>query len=190
MSDSSSFDISGGGARYRIAPASEFPRMLEFQSLAQARAFLKQHVREAQHLMQLRQIVAQETSRHSSRLSNEELIDIAARLLLQGRWQASVQGRLSGSPALAKEAEEPERIPPTRRNRPKVVEEELTWIEIELIDEADQPVPGIEYRLRLVDGTIRFGKLNQDGYARVDGIEPGTCEVTFPDLDEEAWEWA
>ena len=27
-------------------------------------------------------------------------------------------------------------------------------------------------------------------FARIEGIEPGTCKVTFPRLDKEAWEKA
>lgn len=71
-------------------------------------------------------------------------------------------------------------------------DEERTWIEIELVDEDDQPVPGEKYRVTLPDGsTVAEGTLDQNGYARVDGIEePGNCKVTFPNLDKEAWEKA
>lgn len=64
---------------------------------------------------------------------------------------------------------------------------ELTWIEIQLIGEDDQPIPGERYRIELPDGSVREGRLNDKGLARVDGIDPGQCVVTFPALDEEAW---
>ncbi len=63
-----------------------------------------------------------------------------------------------------------------------------SWIEIELVDEDEQPVPGARFELRLPDGSIREGRLNANGLARVSGIEPGTCEICFPDLDAECWE--
>ena len=38
--------------------------------------------------------------------------------------------------------------------------------------------------------TEATGTLDEKGFARIDGIEPGTCQVCFPDIDEEAWESA
>jgi hypothetical protein len=62
-----------------------------------------------------------------------------------------------------------------------------TWIEICLIGEDGQPIPGEAYRVTFPDGSFREGRLDASGLSRVDGIGPGTCLVTFPDLDEEAW---
>ena len=62
------------------------------------------------------------------------------------------------------------------------------WIEIELIDEEDQPVPGEKYKIELPDGSVAEGTLDEKGLARVDGIDSGTCKITFPELDKEAWE--
>lgn len=69
-------------------------------------------------------------------------------------------------------------------------EEKTAWIEIELVDEEDEPVPSEKYEIKLPDGSVAKGTLDGDGFARVDGIEPGTCEITFPNLDKEAWEKA
>jgi hypothetical protein len=66
-----------------------------------------------------------------------------------------------------------------------------SWIEIELVDEEDEPVPGEAYRITLPDGeTVAEGTLSDKGFARVDGIDPGSCKITFPDLDKDAWEKA
>ena len=63
-----------------------------------------------------------------------------------------------------------------------------TWIEIELVDGQKDPVPGEKYRITLPDGeTVAEGTLDEKGVARVDGIDPGTCQITFPDLDKDAW---
>lgn len=69
-------------------------------------------------------------------------------------------------------------------------DEEKTWIEIELIDEEDNPVPGERYKITLPNGKVAQGTLNGDGFARIEGIDPGTCQITFPKLDKAAWEWA
>jgi len=63
-----------------------------------------------------------------------------------------------------------------------------SWIEIELIGEDDSPVIGESYRVILADGTAVEGTLDEKGLARIEGIEPGTCKVTFPRLDSDAWE--
>ncbi len=66
--------------------------------------------------------------------------------------------------------------------------EERTWIEIELIDEDDKPVPGERYQIEVSDGRVIRGTLDNNGFARVEGLVPGSCKVTFPKLDKEAWE--
>ena len=75
---------------------------------------------------------------------------------------------------------------PPRPHKPD--EEKTSWIEIELVDEDDQPVPGERYRITLPDGSVDEGTLDENGFRRVQGIDPGTCEVTFPNLDKDAWE--
>ncbi len=68
--------------------------------------------------------------------------------------------------------------------------EEQSWIVIEMVDEEDDPVPGERYKITLPDDTVAEGALDEKGFARVDGIDPGTCKITFPDLDKDAWERA
>lgn len=64
----------------------------------------------------------------------------------------------------------------------------LVWIEIELVDEENHPVSGEKYRIELPDGQIMEGTLDFNGFARLDGIEKGTCKITFSNLDGDAWE--
>jgi hypothetical protein len=66
---------------------------------------------------------------------------------------------------------------------------EKTWIEIVLrTDEAPpRPVAFKRYRIELPDGSVAEGMLDEKGMARVVGIDPGTCQVTFPALDAGDW---
>jgi type VI secretion system secreted protein VgrG len=67
-------------------------------------------------------------------------------------------------------------------------EEKTSWVEIELVGEDESPIPGERYRVELPDGTVAEGTLDENGCARVDGIDPGNCNITFPNLDQDAWE--
>jgi hypothetical protein len=111
------------------------------------------------------------------------LLEVVRRALHEGRLvalRAPVGGPGEGF------ADEVEEEPPTPRREARV---ETTWIEIALVDEADppEPVPFGRYAIELPGGEVRTGMLDARGRARVDGIDPGKCIITFPDLDAEAW---
>ncbi|HEU0119421.1 MAG TPA: hypothetical protein VFQ91_02775 [Bryobacteraceae bacterium] len=65
-----------------------------------------------------------------------------------------------------------------------------TWVEMELVDMAGQPVANMRYICMLPDGEIKEGMLDNKGRVRFDGIDPGNCAFVLPDLDQEAWERA
>jgi len=73
---------------------------------------------------------------------------------------------------------------------PPSTERRKTWIEIELVDESGRPVPDERFAMELTDGSRKEGRLDGSGRARVDGIDPGTCEVWFPDRDASEWRLA
>jgi len=62
-----------------------------------------------------------------------------------------------------------------------------SWVEIELVDDQGQPVPDEVYEVRLADGTLFRGTLDGNGQARIEGIDPGTCQITFPDRHSADW---
>ncbi len=67
--------------------------------------------------------------------------------------------------------------------------DEKTWITIQLVDDHDppRPVAHARYRVRLPDDTVREGRLDASGLAHLADIDPGLCEVTFPDYDRDSW---
>jgi uncharacterized Zn-binding protein involved in type VI secretion len=66
--------------------------------------------------------------------------------------------------------------------------DEPTWLEIVLVDEDGKGMAAERYVVTLPGGTSRTGFLDDDGCTRLDDLSPGICQVSFPDLDEEAWQ--
>jgi hypothetical protein len=96
------------------------------------------------------------------------------RAVRNGRLLAISSAFASGSGILAKV--EPETPPETDA---PAQEKETTWIEIKLLDFNDKPLAGHPYKLELPDGTVREGKVGADGLARITGIDPGQCKLTW-----------
>ena len=67
------------------------------------------------------------------------------------------------------------------------VSQSTSWIEIKLIDQDGNPVPGEEFSVQLPDGSPFDGYLDDQGFYRLEGIDPGTCQVTFPNFDTQDW---
>ncbi len=63
------------------------------------------------------------------------------------------------------------------------------WVGIEMVDEAEQPVVGERFLVKLPEGKEVEGGLDRKGQARLTGIkDPGACSIKFPNLDMAAWE--
>jgi hypothetical protein len=60
--------------------------------------------------------------------------------------------------------------------------EPTSWIEIELVDDGGDPVESVEYRVECPDGSVRSGTTDSKGRAREDGLKPGDCKVSFPEI--------
>jgi hypothetical protein len=65
-----------------------------------------------------------------------------------------------------------------------------TWVEIALVDMEGNPVGGKHYLIKTPSGVVEEGYLDSTGRARLNNIDPGSCTISFPDLDREAWERA
>ncbi len=73
---------------------------------------------------------------------------------------------------------------------PKTDEEKkqkTAWIEIELVDSNNKPVAGEPCRVVFADNTEWKGTLDHKGFVRLEQIEPGNCEVSFPKRDQKVW---
>ncbi len=69
---------------------------------------------------------------------------------------------------------------------------ETTWIEINVMTDEKPPRPAayVAYLVELPDGTERKGNLDRNGFARIDGIPPGNCQVSFPGVHGKEWDRA
>ncbi|MEZ6234612.1 MAG: hypothetical protein R3B68_10520 [Phycisphaerales bacterium] len=67
---------------------------------------------------------------------------------------------------------------------------ETTWIEVEMVDEDDQPVTGQLVEITVPDGRVYKSSTDHKGKVRVEGFETGDCTISFVALDEAAWEEA
>ena len=65
--------------------------------------------------------------------------------------------------------------------------EKKTFVAIELVDADGKPVPFRRYRIEIPDHSTQSGMLDDRGRALVDGIDPGTCRVTFSDFHPDNW---
>jgi hypothetical protein len=63
----------------------------------------------------------------------------------------------------------------------------LSFVELGAVAADGAPSGGLRYEVELPDGSTRAGTLGSDGRARLDGVPPGTCKITFPDLDASEW---
>jgi len=67
-------------------------------------------------------------------------------------------------------------------------EQKKSWIEIVLRDDNGKPMHGEAYKVILSDGrTVAEGTLDENGFSRIDGIDPGQCRVLFPNLENDQW---
>jgi hypothetical protein len=65
-----------------------------------------------------------------------------------------------------------------------ISKDKKSWIAIQLVDQNNRPVPGETYRIKLPDGSTVEDDLDKNGSARITGIDAGTCQVSFPNLDK------
>lgn len=63
----------------------------------------------------------------------------------------------------------------------------LSWVGLSLLDETGAGVADAQWRVIAPDGTEHRGMTDANGQARLDGIPPGNCKISFPQIDAGAW---
>lgn len=61
------------------------------------------------------------------------------------------------------------------------------WIGIELKTRAGAAAAGEAFEIEEAGGKVIAGKLDPNGKVRVEGVDPGTCKVRFPERDAREW---
>lgn len=69
----------------------------------------------------------------------------------------------------------------------ETLEEQETFVEFQLLDPEGHPVPNEPFVIRKPDGSEQSGATDGEGKARVEGIDPGTAHVQFPNRHNNAW---
>lgn len=78
---------------------------------------------------------------------------------------------------------------PPPEHKPEENKDKKSWIELQLVYESNGlPVAGAVYEVTLPDGTTVAGGCTDDkGLGRVECIDPGNCQISFTQLDKDAW---
>ena len=103
---------------------------------------------------------------------------------------ASNSGSKAGSSGSSVSVSQINSVPPPLEHKPSENTDKTSWIELQLVYESNGlPVPGVNYAVTLPDGTtVATGSTDEQGLGRVECIDPGTCQISFVDLDKDAWE--
>ncbi len=91
-----------------------------------------------------------------------------------------------------KSSEKKTSSPPPKKSEQKSSKKEekkkTDWIEVDVTDEDGKPMIGEKYEIELPDGSIKRGVVDAKGKIKLEGVEPGTCKITFPEIDSGEWE--
>lgn len=160
------------------------------------REFLRQFKLDAAAMADLRGVLMESrVGIRCDRLSDDEVLACVARLLASGdlilvaNWAPHGNGdnasENAGSGQAGDEGAEGTNNSGWRASPSNT--RSKSWIEIELVDDDDSPVPYEPYELRLPDGTILNARLDGNGFARYSNIDPGNCLICFPKRDHADW---
>lgn len=134
-------------------------------------------------------IYAAARARLTQRWEEASSLGASAQDALRDEWKRRMEFRFRGRPTSEPrppKAERPAR-PPARVTINPEVKPVKTWVAIQLLDPDGNPVGNVAYEVTLPDGTTQTGRLPTHGSVRFDGIEPGQCQIRFPEIDAREW---
>jgi hypothetical protein len=185
--------LQDGPARLQILSRSH---LREFRDAGAAREFLRPLLAHPGNAAAVRRAVGYE---HAERWSDQELLEQLAALIVADGLQivscadgylAAIQGTFTESAAQSAPAAQQQKTTPLQdeeaAQKPPPPEEKH-FIEIELVDDEGKAVANESYVIELPDGSKRTGRTDGEGRARIDGVDPGTAKVSFPDLDKSGY---
>ena len=107
---------------------------------------------------------------------------------IQAQQQAAGKGKYGSISPAAFKPPTPEQVAQTQAASAGQPPPPPHFIEITLVDQENTPIAGEPYKITLPGGqVVAEGTLDEKGHARVDGIDPGQCKVTFPNRDKSVW---
>jgi hypothetical protein len=158
--------------------------VLKFHDIPSAIEFLRRFKDDPINMASLRACVAAD-SHDVDRLDAEQVLARFAALLVIGKivMIRSFMPADGPRPELEPAGQQPEAREKARARTPRP----KSWVEINLKDARGDPVAGERYRIKLPDGSVEEGNLDAFGHAEYYEINRGSCEVSFPDLEDEEW---
>jgi hypothetical protein len=195
--------LQDGPARLQILSRSH---VREMRDVGAAREFLRPMLAQPGNRATARRtLMAEPTFASGTAWSDADLLEHLARRMVQDgllivscadSYLAALQGTFesaAGAAAAAGSQTQPQTTPlqdeeAAKEEKGTQEPEEQHWIEIELLDDDGKPVAAELYYVELPDGSQLSGRTDGQGRARVDGVDPGTAKVSFPDLDKKMYE--
>lgn len=163
-------------------------QFLKFSTMAEARSFLFGLYGDPANIHTLRQVILEDRlsgTRAPRMLHDHEVVDQAARALTTGRIRISEVLRRPAGVCGNPPVEEAEEVESSARAAP--VDVPTHWIDIELLDEDDEPVQGALYEITFPNGKVEHGRLDTEGQAKYSKLQyEGECTVRFPEYDQGA----
>ncbi len=77
----------------------------------------------------------------------------------------------------------PDLPPPIPKNKTNVLQEGTDWIEISLVDEADEPIPYTPFRFKTPRQALVEGRFLWGGKLTIRKMAQGRCELVLPEVD-------
>jgi len=161
-------------------------QLLSVRDLNEAIRFLERLQLDSAQIAGLRGRVLKSVQSHRG-LTDRQVLEALASLIVSGQLRilrrVDRQAAAGGGEAAAPEPQGATQAAPASSAARK-----KAWIEIKLLDHQGKPVPKQPFRIKFPDGSTDQGRLNDFGEAEYYGINPGTCQICFPELGNDEYE--